>query len=135
LYRRKRKTFNFLEFTHICGRSYRGSFQLKRKSRRDRVEAKLKEIKAELRRRMHLPIPEQVSWLAQIIRGFFAYHAVPNSAALSKFRRQIIRLWLRTLRRRSQKDRTPWSRMVKLANDFLPKPEILAEDAVPLKPA
>ena len=90
------------------------------------MRAKLKEIKAEFRRRMHLPIPEQGSWLAQIIRGFFAYHAVPtNSAALSKFRRQIIRLWLRTLRRRSQKDRTPWSRMVKLANDFLPKPEIL----------
>ena len=90
------------------------------------MRAKLKEIKGELRRRMHLPIPEQGSWLAQIIRGFFAYHAVPtNSAALSKFRHQIIRLWLRTLRRRSQKDRTPWSRMVKLANDFLPKPEIL----------
>jgi len=122
----KPETFNFLGFTHICGRSRRGSFQLKRKSRRDRVRAKLKEIKGELRQRMHLPIPEQGSWLAQIIRGFFAYHAVPtNSAALSKFRHQIIRLWLRTLRRRSQKDRTPWSRMVKLANDFLPKPEIL----------
>ena len=122
----KPETFNFLGFTHICGRNRRGSFQLKRKSRRDRVRAKLKEIKGELRRRMHLPIPEQGSWLAQIIRGFFAYHAVPtNSAALSKFRHQIIRLWLRTLRRRSQKDRTPWNRMVKLANDFLPKPEIL----------
>ena len=122
----KPETFDFLGFTHICGCSRRGSFQLKRKSRRGRVRAKLKEIKGELRRRMHLPIPEQGSWLAQIIRGFFAYHAVPtNSAALSKFRHQIIRLWLRTLRRRSQKDRTPWSRMVKLANDFLPKPEIL----------
>jgi group II intron reverse transcriptase/maturase len=122
----KPETFNFLGFTFICGRSRRGSFQLKRKSRRDRVRAKLKEIKEELRRRMHQPIPGQGSWLAQVIRGFFAYHAVPtNSAALNKLRYQIIRLWLRTLRRRSQKDRTPWSRMAKLAKDFLPTPRIL----------
>ena len=122
----KPETFNFLGFTFICGHSRRGKFLLKRKSRRDRVRAKLKEIKEELRRRMHLPIPEQGNWLAQIIRGFFAYHAVPtNFEVLSKFRHHIVRLWLRTLRRRSQKDRTPWSRMEKLAEDFLPKPKIL----------
>jgi group II intron reverse transcriptase/maturase len=122
----KPETFDFLGFTHICSRCRRGSFQLKRKSRRDRVRGKLKEIKEELWRRMHWPIPEQGSWLAQVIRGFFAYHAVPtNFAALSKFRRQIIWLWLRTLRRRSQRDNTPWTRMAKLAADFLPKPKIL----------
>lgn len=122
----KPETFNFLGFTFICGRSRQGSFQLKRKSRRDRVRAKLKEIKEELRRRMHHPIPEQGNWLAQVIRGFFGYHAVPtNFAVLSKFRHQVTRLWFRTLRRRSQKDDTPWTRMEKLANDFLPKPKIL----------
>ena len=87
----KPETFNFLGFTFICGRSRRGSFLLKRKSRRDRVRAKLKEIKEELWRRMHWPIPEQGSWLAQVIRGFFAYHAVPtNFAALGKFRHQVL---------------------------------------------
>ena len=122
----KPETFNFLGFTFICGRSRRGSFLLKRKSRRDRVRAKLKEIKEELLRRMHRPIPEQGSWLAQVVRGFFAYHAVPtNFAALSKFRHQITWFWLRTLRRRSQQDDTPWTRMEKLAADFLPKPKIL----------
>jgi RNA-directed DNA polymerase len=122
----KPETFNFLGFTFICGRSRRGNFLLKRKSRRDRVRAKLKEVKEELRRRMHWPVPEQGRWLAQIIRGFFAYHAVPtNFAALSSFRFQAVRYWLRSLRRRSQKDRTAWSRMSKLAKDFLPKPQIL----------
>jgi group II intron reverse transcriptase/maturase len=122
----KPETFNFLGFTFICGRSRRGSFQLKRKSRRDRVKAKLKEIKEELRRRMHEPIPEQGTWLAQVVRGFFAYYAVPtNFAALAKFRHQIMWFWLRTLQRRSQKDNTPWTRIAKLANDFLPKPKIL----------
>src|SRR5262249_41855464 len=78
-----------------------------------------------LRRRMHQPIPDQGRWLAQVVRGYFAYHAVPtNSPALSAFRDHIRRLWLRTLRRRSQKDGFSWERRTRLANDFLPKPKI-----------
>jgi RNA-directed DNA polymerase len=122
----KPETFNFLGFTFICGRSRRGSFLIKRKTRSDRLRAKLAEIKAELRRRMHHPIPEQGRWLAQVIGGFFAYHAVPtNYAALGDFRAQVIWLWLRSLRRRSQKDGSLWERIAKLANDYLPKPRIL----------
>jgi RNA-directed DNA polymerase len=122
----KPETFKFLGFVFISGRSRKGKFQLKRKSRRDRMRAKLSEIKEELRRRMHLPIPEQGRWLAHVIRGYFAYHAVPtNSPALSAFRYHIERLWLRTLRRRSQKDRFAWERLTTLTNDFLPQPRIL----------
>jgi hypothetical protein len=122
----KPETFKFLGFVFICGRSRKGKFLLKRKSRRDRMRAKLEEIKKELRRRMHQAIPEQGRWLAQVIRGYFAYHGVPtNSAALSAFRYHAERLWLRTLRRRSQKDRFSWERMIRLANDFLPQPRIL----------
>ena len=122
----KPETFKFLGFIFICGCSRKGKFQLKRKSRRDRMRAKLSEIKEELRRRMHQVIPEQGRWLAQVIRGYFAYHAVPtNVRALSAFRFHITRLWLRTLRRRSQKDSFSWERMARLANDFLPQPKIL----------
>jgi hypothetical protein len=75
---------------------------------------------------MHQVIPEQGRWLAQVIRGYFAYHAVPtNFPALSAFRFYVMRLWLRTLRRRSQKDKFTWARMARLASDFLPKPNIL----------
>ena len=110
----------------ICGRSRKGRFLLKRKSRRDRMRAKLSEIKEELRRRMHQAIPEQGRWLARVIRGYFAYHAVlTNSPALSAFRHHMRRLWLRTLRRRSQRDGSSWERLTRLANDFLPKPKIL----------
>jgi RNA-directed DNA polymerase len=122
----KPETFKFLGFVLICGRSRKGRFQLQRKTRRDRMRAKLKEIKAELRERMHQPIPEQGRWLAQIVRGFYAYHAVPtNMPALRAFRYYIERLWVRTLRRRSQKDRFAWDRITKLADDFLPKPKVL----------
>jgi len=119
----KPETFTFLGFLFVCGKSHRGQFLVQRKSRRDRMQAKLKEVKQELRKRMHQPIPEQGRWLAQVVRGYFAYHAVPtNRASISAFRRYVIRLWHRTLRRRSQKDRFPWERMPRLADDWLPQP-------------
>jgi group II intron reverse transcriptase/maturase len=120
------ETFTFLGFTFICGKSRQGKFLLCRKTRGDRMQAKLLEIKEELRRRMHQPIPEQGRWLKQVVSGFFNYHAVPtNSAALGAFHYHITVLWLRALRRRSQKDRMTWSRMGRLAADWLPKPRIL----------
>jgi len=122
----KPETFRFLGFTFICGKSRRGNFLLHRRSRRDRARVKLKEIKKGLRERMHKPIPEQGRWLAQVVRGIFAYHAVPtNYKALGAIHYHVKRLWLRTLRRRSQKDKFAWERIDKLAGDFLPKPRIL----------
>ena len=122
----KPETFNFLGFTLICGTSRRGHFLLKRRSRRDRMRTKLQEIKEELRRRMHQPIPDQGRWLKQVVAGFFAYHAVPtNSAAIGAFRHHVTDLWRRTLRRRSQRDAMTWGRMTKLVDDWLPKPRIL----------
>jgi group II intron reverse transcriptase/maturase len=122
----KPETFNFLGFKHISGRSHAGHFQLKRKSRRDRMRAKLRSLKIELRRRMHDSIPEQGKWLRQVVRGYFAYHAVPtNAESLSAFRYHVTDLWRRTLRRRSQRDFTTWERIDRLAADFLPLPRIL----------
>src|SRR5205809_3461323 len=75
----KPETFDFLGFTFICGKSRRGKFLIKRKSRRDRMRAKLRAIKQELRRRMHQSIPEQGKWLKQVVNGYFNYHAVPTN--------------------------------------------------------
>jgi group II intron reverse transcriptase/maturase len=122
----KPETFNFLGFTVICGKTRAGKFQIKRRTRADRMRAKLKMIKEEMRRRMHLPIPEQGKWLWYVINGYFNYHAVPtNGQALHVFRHHVTDLWRRTLRRRSQKDRLTWERMTQLVNDWLPKPMIL----------
>ncbi|MCW2239471.1 group II intron reverse transcriptase/maturase [Azospirillum canadense] len=122
----KPETFTFLGFTFICGKTRRGDFQIHRKTRRDRMQVKLTEIKEELRRRMHQPIPRQGQWLRQVTTGYYNYHAVPtNSRALEAFRYHVIDLWRRTLRRRSQKDASTWARIAKIANDWLPKPRIL----------
>jgi RNA-directed DNA polymerase len=122
----KPETFKFLGFVFICGKSLRGKFLVLRKSRSDRMRARLAEIKKELRKRMHQPIPEQGRWLAQVVRGYFAYHAVPtNGMRISAFRHFVTRYWLRTLRRRSQKDGTTWETITRMANDFLPQPRTL----------
>jgi len=122
----KPETFNFLGFTFISSQTRRGKFLVKRKSRRDRLRAKLQEIKGELRRRMHEPISEQGKWLRQVITGYFNYHAVPtNIETLRDFRDAAVRLWRRSLARRSQLDGGSWSRMTKLAREWLPTPRIL----------
>ena len=122
----KPETFNFLGFTFICGKTRAGKFQIHRTSRRDRVWAKLLNIKEELRKRMHRSIPQQGKWLGQVVRGFFQYHAVPtNSRALSAFRHHVMDLWRRTLRRRSQKDKTTWERVARIAARYIPQPIII----------
>src|SRR6202521_6068613 len=124
--RSKPETFKFLGFVLICDKTQRGDFRIRRKSRRDRMRTKLREIKEALRHRMHRPIPETGKWLAQMVAGYFAYHAVPtNSPALSAFRYHVLVLWHRQLCRRSQRARVLWTRMTKLADEFLPPPRIL----------
>jgi group II intron reverse transcriptase/maturase len=120
------ETFNFLGFTFICGKTRSGKFQIKRRTRRDRMRAKLKMIKEEMWRRKHQPIPEQGKWLWYVVNGYFNYHAVPtNAQALHVFLHHITDLWRRMLRRRSQKDQMTWERMTQLVHDWLPKPTIL----------
>jgi group II intron reverse transcriptase/maturase len=124
--KQKPETFNFLGFTHICGRNRKGGFLLRRITRRDRMRARVKAVKEELRRRMHDPIPEQGRWLGQVVRGYFAYHAVPtNDSRLQEFLQLVTRLWRRTLLRRGQKDVTSWDRMTTLARAYLPWIEAL----------
>ena len=122
----KPETFTFLGFTFICGKSRSGFYQLQRKTRTDRMRAKLLAIKTQMRKRMHASIPEQGKWLRSVVTGFFAYHAVPtNQRALSAFRHHVVELWRKSLRRRSQKTKLTWERMTELVNDWLPTPRVL----------
>ena len=108
----KPQTFNFLGFTHICGRKRSGRFTVLRQTIRQRLQAKLQEVKAELRRRMHFPIPEQGAYLRSVVAGHVRYYGVPmNGPALHLFRQAVGRLWHRVLLRRSQTHCLPWRRM------------------------
>ena len=124
--RSKAETFNFLGLTHSCSRNRNGTFQIRRTTMKKRLTAKLHEVKAELRKRMHHSVPDQGAWLRSVVQGYFMYHAVPgNWRALGAFRTQCTRLWYRSLGRRSHKSRVNWDRMTNIANTWLPKPRIL----------
>ena len=122
----KPETFDFLGFTHICGTNEkRPGFQLWRRSARKRMKAKIRAIKDDLRRRLHDPLAEQGKWLGSVVRGFFAYHAVPgNYHAIDTFRYHVIKAWLRSLRRRSQRHRMPWDRFNGFIDHYIPKARV-----------
>ena len=114
-------TFNFLGFTHQCAKTRKGKFIVRRRTMRERMQRKLREVSAELRKRMHHPIPEQGSYLRSVIRGHHRYYGVPmNASALAAFRWAVTRLWRHSLQRRSQKHRLTWQRMSRLTRRWLP---------------
>jgi RNA-directed DNA polymerase len=122
----KPETFDLLGFTHICAKDRHGRFKLKRVTSKKKMRAKLKSVKAEMRRRMHHPIPEQGRWLARVLAGHYNYYAVPdNSEALRAFRYRVMRHWRQVLRHRSQKGRITWERTRRLADRWLPRARIL----------
>ena len=111
---------------HICGKTATGKFLIVRRTMRDRMRRKLQEVKAELQRRRHQPIPAQGEWLHSVVQGHSGYYAVPtNGPSLDRFRDQVTRHWHRALRRRSQRDRTNWQRMRRLAQRWIPPVRIL----------
>jgi group II intron reverse transcriptase/maturase len=119
---KKPETFDFLGFTHLCGKTKDGRFWLRRVTIKKRLRAKLKALKEELRHRRHLPIPVQGQWLASVVRGHLAYYAVPgNIDAVSAFRDEVRRYWREALRRRSQRSRLTWERMSRIADRWLPR--------------
>jgi group II intron reverse transcriptase/maturase len=122
----KPETFDFLGFTHICARMRDGRFWVRRITISKRMRAKLREVKDQLKRRRHQPVPEQGRWLASVVRGYRAYYAVPgNRAAVATFRTQVTKLWHRALERRSQRTRINWARMNRLATRWLPPARVV----------
>jgi group II intron reverse transcriptase/maturase len=118
--------FSFLGFTHGCGKTSNGKFVLTRRTVAKRMRSKLHEVKTEIQRRQHLPIPVQGRWLGQVVRGYFAYYAVPtNIQAMGTFRTQVTRHWHKALRRRSQRDRMTLTRMIVLERRWIPRARIL----------
>ena len=123
----KPDTFDFLGFTHICGKARKTDrFLVKRKTVRKRLTAKLQEVKAQLRQRWHDPVAATGRWLQAVVRGYFNYHAVSGSMdRLNGFRAQVIWQWRRALGRRSQRRRMTWAGFMKLVNRWIPSAKIL----------
>jgi group II intron reverse transcriptase/maturase len=121
------ETFDFLGFTHISGQTRKGDFTIRRISASKKLRNKLRELKALLKRNMHADLTQVGSWLSRVFRGWCNYHAIPgNSVRPQQFRTALQRLWLRTLRRRSQRGgRMTWAKFARLTRRWLPTPRIL----------
>jgi RNA-directed DNA polymerase len=121
----KPDTFHFLGFTHSTGKTRKGNFIVLRQTMRRRMQAKLKELKQELWRRMHQTIPEQGAYLRSVVMGHVRYYGVPlNGWAIGAFRLEVGKLWHRTLRRRSQTHHLPWQRMLRYILRWLPSARV-----------
>ena len=121
----KPEAFTFLGFQHICGKNRLGRFEVRRITDGKRRRRKLRELKQELRWRMHAPIAKVGEWLQSVLRGYYQYHAVPgNLATLSRFRHQVARLWFRTLSQRSQR-RPTWAKLGPVFDHWLPIPHVV----------
>jgi len=121
----KPDTFDFLGFTHICSKSRMEKFTVLRKTSAKKLRNKLAELKKTMRERLHWSIPDLGKWLKSVIIGHSRYYGVPwNGKSLTRFRSEIIRMWCRSLRRRSQKHRITWKRMSRIAKRWLPIPFI-----------
>lgn len=122
----KPETFNFLGFTHSCGKKRsNGRFTVNRRTIGKRKRAKLRDIKVELRKRLHQPVPKVGQWLRSVVAGHNRYYGVPtNLQSLYSFRFNVGRYWYRSLRRRSQRQRLTWERMRRLLNHWLPWPRL-----------
>jgi hypothetical protein len=122
---RKPETFHFLGFVHVCGRTRTGWFVVHRHTAPERLRAKLAEIKDELGRRRHTPVPDMGKWLGAVVRGHGQYYGiVGNSRAIRRFRSEVNRLWHRALSRRSQKGQVKWERMQHLIQRWIPPAHI-----------
>ena len=123
---RKPETFQFLGFVHSCGQTRKGRFTVRRHTVGDRLRAKLKEVKNELRQRWHAPIPEVGQWLGAVVRGYYQYHGIAgNARAIRRFRDEVNRLWHRALSRRSQNGKVNWERMQRLIRRWIPSAQIV----------
>lgn len=121
----KPATFNFLGFTHSCSKTRRGGFTVLRRTMRRRWQAKLREVKTELRRRVHVPIPEQGAYLRAVVQGHARYYGVPrNAPSMAAFRFTLVGIWRAALQRRSQTGAVRWERMQRLARRWLPFPHV-----------
>jgi group II intron reverse transcriptase/maturase len=123
----KPETFDFLGFTHICGKTRKGGwFKVRRQTVKKRLRSKLQAVRQELRKRWHERSADTGAWLRSVVQGYFNYYAVPgNFRALQTFRREVARAWLEALRRRSQRHRLPWERFCSILDRYLPLPQIL----------
>jgi RNA-directed DNA polymerase len=126
-HKEKMETFNFLGFTHYCGKSRLGYFMMYHKTNKENLSRKLKEINAwlkEIRSQKHLK-----DWwltLKSKIKGHYNYYGISgNDRSLGHFYYRIFFIVHKWINRRSQKKSMTMEEYCQyLKYNPLPKPKI-----------
>jgi hypothetical protein len=107
----KPESFDFLGFTHICGKTAKGKFKIKRITSRKKLKSKKQNVKKWLAENMHINVKLLIDRLNQKLVGHYRYYGVSeNSLHINKFRDYVIRQLFKTLNRRGQKHKYSWDK-------------------------
>ena len=122
----KPATFDFLGFTHYCGKSKQGKFRVKRKSSRKKVQGKLKESKEWLKSNRNKNIHLIMERFRRSLVGYYNYYCITDtSRTVNDFKEKIEILLFKWLNRRSQRKSFTWDKFRLFLQMFpLPKPRI-----------
>lgn len=114
-------TFNFLGFTHYVGKSRKGYFVLGRKSQRERIAKKLKEVGVRLSKLRVEGGRAMMDYAKRHLQGHVGYYAVSgNSRQIRTYAYLISRLLFKWLNRRSQRRSINWERFSKVLSAWMP---------------
>jgi retron-type reverse transcriptase len=117
--RSKPATFDFLGFTHYCGRSKQGKFRVKRRTSKKKVQAKLKETKEWLKINRNKDIHMIMDRFKRSLVGYYNYYCITdNTQSVNKFRDKIGYLLFKWLNRRSQRKSFTWDKFRLFLNKY-----------------
>lgn len=122
----KPPTFDFLGFTHYCGKSKQGRFRVKRKSDRKKVSDKLKKHKQWLKINRIRDIKDIVDRVRRSLTGYYNYYCITdNIEAVKSFLDKIKELLFKWMNRRSQRNSFTWDKFNLFLRKYpLPNPKI-----------
>jgi RNA-directed DNA polymerase len=114
-------TFNFLGFTHYAGKSRSNRFMVGRKSQRERIAKKLKEVGDRLSALRVEGGRAMMDYAKRHLQGHVAYYAVSGNARnVRTYAYLLSRSLFKWLNRRSQRRGVQWERFSKVLSDWMP---------------
>ena len=120
-------TFDFLGFTPLWKRSWRGAWAVIRKTAQKRPARSLRRVYDYCRRQRHDSLREQHQYLCRLLRGHYAYYGIlGNARGIAHFAYQVRRLWHKWLKRRNGLRRLTWAKFNGMLQRLaLPAPRIV----------
>jgi group II intron reverse transcriptase/maturase len=122
----KPATFDFLGFTHYCGKSKQGNFRVKRKTSRKKIQGKLKETKEWLKSNRNKDIHIIMDRFKRSLIGYYNYYCITdNTQNVNNFKDKIQYLLFKWLNRRSQRKSFTWDKYRLFLGKYpLPSPRV-----------